>query len=158
MAKKFLRDESHMRTASSRFLCLVILAWIVAGFASFYLLFGRHKLVAIIILGIVACFAVYSEACYNYYEGVIIEFKNKGFVYTYKLNQDFISGNNLVSIFADKVNKVVIKKRKAIIYGDIRKKQPLKKEQSLNKVVIMVNFGVDRNSVIAELRKCVEVV
>lgn len=167
----YVRDESKKHNASVGVILIspVILLALVVGFL--YGIYGclgfmgvvttnvvRDLLVSavLIIIGVVwDCICKYY---YNFYEKCKLEFKNKSILYTYDLNGSLIASSNITTkITIKNLKRFKLKgKNSIILYGDITKKAPLRKDKTLKKIELPIDFK-ERDEIIENLMKLCEV-
>lgn len=147
----YLRDESKLHTANTFIILLNAFAWVVLLIDIGFLILGKEKIIYGAILLVIIAFGIFSDYYYNYYECVKLSFDRNKIIYEYKLNSNLV-GNRGVKINISNVKKIKFRKNKAIIYGDITKKQPMLRTKSLNKVEIPTNFGKDTNKILENLK------
>ena len=147
----YLRDESKLHNASAAIILLDAFAWILLVVDVIFLITSNYKVVYGIILVGIICFGIFTDTYYNYYECVKISFGKNKILYEYKLNST-LAGDRSVRVNIKDITKIRFKRKKAIIHGNITKKQPLAKERELKKIEIPTNFGKDTNKIIENLR------
>lgn len=147
----YLRDDSKLHNASTFIILLNAFAWIVLFVDIGFLIFGKDKLIYGIVLISIAIFGVFSDTYYNYYECAKISFDRNKVVFEYKLNSNLM-GNRGVKVSIKDIEKIKFKRNKAIIYGNVVKKQPMTKPKTLNKIEIPTNFGKDTDKVLENLK------
>lgn len=147
----YLRDDSKLHNASTFIILLNAFAWVALVVDIGFLILGKEKLIyGAILLGIII-FGIFTDTYYNYYECAKISFDRNKVIFEYKLNSNLM-GNQGVKINIKDIKKIKFKRNKAVVYGDIVKKQPMTKSKTLTKVEIPTNFGRDTDKVLENLK------
>lgn len=167
----YMRDESKKHNASVGVILVspVILVALIVGFI--FGVFGVLGLLDIIttdvtfnllvsgvliIIGVIwDCICKYY---YNFYENCKLDIKNNSIIYTYDLNGSIIASSDITTkVTVKTLKKFKLKGKSSIIlYGDIIKKAPLKKNKNLSKIELPIDFK-ERNEIIEKLNKISEV-
>lgn len=148
----YVRDESKLHNANAFIILLNAFAWIALVIDGGFLIFGKEKLAYGIVFISIVIFGIFSDNYYNYYECAKLSFERNKIIFEYKLN-DTLMGNQGVKVTIKDIDKIKFKRKKAIIHGDIIKKQPMMKSKSLSKIEIPTNFGENREKVITRLKE-----
>ena len=153
----FVRDESKLRTAPAWVIFtmpLVALVMVIGGIMLIVsLIRGGFSVVGCVLLCLGIVWSVFSEYFFNFYEGLKISFKPQNFIIEYGLNSSVVaSSSKKVSITVSKVKKVKLKGRKVVVYGDIFKKSPFKKDERLSKVEIPTDFQDKKDVIITKIK------
>jgi hypothetical protein len=95
---------------------------------------------------------------YNFYENCKLSIDGNKITYTYDLNKSIIMSNNVTTkVTIKNIRKFKFKgKSNIVFYGDIIKRTPLRKERSLNKIELPIDF-TERDEIVNKLVKLSEV-
>lgn len=158
MAKvvKYERDESKLHICPAWVIFTMPLVFIVGVFTLIWSIISWGNIdgyISLAVFCLMAFWAVFTDIYYTMYENCRITFKEDFILYEYNLNKSVIpSGSSTVSLKISEIAKLRVKRKSALVWGNISKKAPLRKDSKLSKVEIPINFS-ERKEIIKQLKE-----
>lgn len=162
----YSRDESKMHNAPEALPIVMAIEIIILIVSVIYIVFSliskNTDSVGFTVFSILGVFCIvhgtFCDYFYNWYENVRYEVESDGKVtYFYYLNDCAMSANKEVRIKLNKITKYKLKgKKKIVLYGEFNKRAPMKKPQELNKVVLQLDLGDNREKVMKAIETVIE--
>lgn len=154
--KVYKRDESKVRICPAWVIYtmpVVFVALILSAVMS-CVFFGRTAgYVWSGVFGLSVFWAIFSDKYFSMYENCRIEFKKDKIVYRYELNRSVMPSHDVTTtVTISKLSKMSVRGKKVILKGEMTRKSPLKKEVSITKVELPIDFQ-DRKEIIEKFKE-----
>ena len=158
--KEYIRNEKDLRIAPTWVLRVNLLSWLLAIILivvgiSFILLKGFEYFITTLSIPfiLIIVWGILSDILFVYEENLKIMIDTNKIHIEYSLNQDMLpTSRNKVFIEIRNITKTKVKGKNMIIYGDIVKKAPMKKEVALSNYKVKLNHFKDQQTLMQDIK------